>query len=90
VAARVALVAQHENAFQHYAAGISTALMDDQPPAVQEHDINFEFDYRLLKGVMTMNTLTEGYTTTARNPHVQHAFRHQWRPDVHPGERPPV
>ena len=69
VAVRVALVTQHENAFQHYAGrdfhGAYTTL-NYRP--FKNTNINFEFEYRLLDGVMTMNTLTEAFSTTDRTP----------------------
>ena len=69
LAVRVALVAQHENAFQHYAGrdfyGVYSTL--NYCP-LKNTNINFEFEYRLLDGVMTMNTLTEAFSTTDRTP----------------------
>lgn len=69
VALRTVLVAQHENAFQHYAGRdfYGTYTTVNYRP-FKNTNINVEFEYRLLDGVMTMNTLTENYSTTARNP----------------------
>ena len=69
LAARIALVAQHENAFQHYAGRDfygTYGTVNYRPFA--HTNINVELEYRLLDGVMTMNTLTDGFSTTARNP----------------------
>jgi outer membrane receptor protein involved in Fe transport len=69
LAARVALVAHHENAFQHYTGrdfyGAFGAL-NYRP--FKNTNINFEVEYRLQDAVMPMNVLTEQYTTTALNP----------------------
>jgi outer membrane receptor protein involved in Fe transport len=69
VALRTVLVAQHENAFQHYAGRdfYGTYTTVNYRP-FKNTNINVEFEYRLLEGVMTMNTLTENYSTTARLP----------------------
>jgi outer membrane receptor protein involved in Fe transport len=68
-AARIVMVAQHENAFQHYTGrdfyGAFGAL-NYRP--FKHTNINLELEYRIQDGVMPMNTLTEAYTTTALNP----------------------
>jgi outer membrane receptor protein involved in Fe transport len=69
LAFRTALVVQHENSFQHYAGRDfygAYGTLNYRP--FTNTNINVELEYRLLDGVMTMNTLTEGYSTTARNP----------------------
>jgi iron complex outermembrane recepter protein len=69
LAIRTVLVMQHENAFQHYAGRDfygSYSTLNYRP--FKNTNINAEFEYRLLDGIMTMNTLTENFSTTARNP----------------------
>jgi outer membrane receptor protein involved in Fe transport len=69
LAARVVLVAHHENAFQHHTGrdfyGAFGAI-NYRP--FKNTNINFEVEYRLQDGVMPMNTLTEQFSTTAINP----------------------
>ena len=68
-AARIVMVAQHENAFQHHAGrdfyGLHTAL-NYRP--FKHTNINLEYEYRVMEGVMAMNVLTEQFSNTARNP----------------------
>ena len=69
VAFRVALVGQHENAFQHYTGRDfygAFGTLNYRP--YRNTNINFELEYRLQDGVMPGNTLTEQYTTTDRTP----------------------
>jgi outer membrane receptor protein involved in Fe transport len=69
VAARIALVAHHENAFQHYTGrDFYGAFGSLNYRPFRNTNINFELEYRLQDGVMPMNTLTEQYTTTERTP----------------------
>jgi outer membrane receptor protein involved in Fe transport len=69
LAARLALVAHHENAFQHHTGrdfyGAFGAI-NYRP--FKNTNINVELEYRLQDGVMAMNVLTEQYSTTARTP----------------------
>src|SRR5262249_42323099 len=68
-AGRVALVAQHENAVQHYVGrdfwGIHST--GNYRP-FRNTNIKVELEYRILGRVLAMNTLTESYSITARNP----------------------
>ncbi|HUR58746.1 MAG TPA: TonB-dependent receptor plug domain-containing protein, partial [Opitutaceae bacterium] len=69
LAARFALVAHHENSFQHYTGRDfygAFGTLNYRP--FNNTNINFEVEYRLQDGVMPMNVLTEQYTTTAINP----------------------
>ena len=69
LAARIALVAHHENAFQHYTGRDfygAFGTLNYRP--FKNTNINLELEYRLNDGVMPMNTLTEQYSTTAITP----------------------
>jgi outer membrane receptor protein involved in Fe transport len=69
VAVRLALVAQHENAFQHYTGrDFYGAFGTVNYRPFRNTNINFELEYRLQDGVMPANTLTEQFSTTARTP----------------------
>src|SRR6185436_13439137 len=63
------IVAQHENAFQHYAGrdfyGLHTAI-NYRP--FKNTNINLEYEYRIMEGIMAGNVLTEQYSITARTP----------------------
>lgn len=69
VAARLVLVAHHENAFQHHTKrDFYGAFGSVNYRPFKNTNVNFEVEYRLQDGVIPMNVLTEQYSNTDRTP----------------------